>query len=162
MKKTKEEMKLEKPVKKKSSILKEFKDFAMRGNVMDLAIGIIIGAAFGKIVTSLVSDIIMPPIGLLLGKINFADLYWNISGTPYSSLSEAQAAGAATINYGSFINNIIDFIIVAFAIFLVIRGINRLARKPEKPAEPTSKDCPFCFTAIPLKATRCPHCTSQL
>jgi large conductance mechanosensitive channel len=152
----------EKPAKKKSSIMTEFKNFAMRGNVLDLAIGIIIGGAFGKIVSSLVNDIIMPPIGLLLGKINFANLYWNISGTSYPSLSEAQAAGAATINYGAFINNIIDFIIVAFAIFLMIRGINRLTRKPEKPAEITTKDCPFCCTAIPIKATRCPHCTTQL
>ncbi len=152
----------EKPVKKKNSILAEFKEFAMRGSVLDLAIGIIIGGAFGKIVTSLVNDIIMPPFGLLLGKINFSDLYWNISGTSYPSLSEAQAAGAATLNYGVFINNIINFVIVAFAIFLMIRGINRLTRKPAKPVEPTTKDCPFCCTAIPIKATRCPHCTTQL
>jgi large conductance mechanosensitive channel len=157
----KEKKNVEKPAKK-SSFLAEFKEFATRGNVLDLAVGIIIGGAFGKIVSSLVNDIIMPPIGLLLGKINFSSLYWNISGTPYASLTDAQAAGAATINYGTFINNIIDFIIVAFAIFLMIRGINRLTRKPAKPAEVTTKDCPYCYTSIPVKASRCPHCTSQL
>ena len=142
-------------------MLKEFKAFAMRGNVIDLAIGIIIGAAFGKIITSFVNDILMPPIGRLLGKIDFANLFINISGTKYDTLAAAKEAGAATINYGLFINTIIDFIIVAFVIFLVVRAINRM-KKPEVAAAPNTKDCPFCQTAIPLKATRCPHCTSQL
>ncbi len=141
----------------------EFKKFVMRGNVLDLAIGIIIGAAFGKIVTSLVNDIIMPPIGLLLGQVNFADLYINLSGQAYASLAAAQEAGAATINYGVFLNAIIDFLIVALAIFLVVRAVNRLQRKEEEAlAAPTTKDCPYCFTSIPIQATRCPHCTSQL
>lgn len=140
---------------------KEFKAFAMRGNVLDMAIGIIIGAAFGKIVTSLVNDVIMPPIGLLLGKINFANLFMNLSGQSYATLAEAKAAGAATINYGMFINTVIDFIIVAFVIFLVIRSINRM-KKPAPAAEPTTKECPFCYTQISIKATRCPNCTSQL
>ncbi len=143
---------------------KEFKEFILRGNVMDLAVGIVIGAAFGAIVTSLVKDIIMPPIGLLLGKINFTDLFINLSGTAYPSLKAAQDAGAATINYGVFINTIINFIIVAIAIFFVVKGVNRL-RKPAPaaaPAAPTTKDCPHCFTQIPVKATRCPNCTSQL
>ncbi len=143
---------------------KEFKEFIMRGNVVDLAVGIVIGAAFGAIVNSLVKDIIMPPIGLLLGKINFTDLFINLSGTPYSSLAAAQQAGAATINYGVFINTIINFIIVAIAIFFVVKGVNSL-RKPAPaaaPAAPTTKECPHCFTQIPIKATRCPNCTSQL
>ncbi len=143
---------------------KEFKEFIMRGNVMDLAVGIVIGAAFGAIVNSLVKDIIMPPIGLLLGKINFTDLFINLTGTPYSSLKAAQDAGAATINYGLFINTIINFIIVALAIFFVVKGVNRL-RKPAPaaaPAAPTTKDCPHCYTQIPVKATRCPNCTSEL
>ncbi len=143
---------------------KEFKEFIMRGSVMDLAIGIVIGAAFGAIVTSLVKDIIMPPIGLLLGKINFTDLFINLSGTPYSSLKAAQDAGAATINYGLFLNTIINFIIVAIAIFFVVKGVNRLRRPAPAaaPAAPTTKECPHCFTDIPVKATRCPNCTSQL
>ncbi len=143
---------------------KEFKEFIMRGNVIDLAVGIVIGAAFGAIVNSLVKDIIMPPIGLLLGKINFTDLFINLTSTPYSSLKAAQDAGAATINYGLFINTIINFIIVALAIFFVVKGINRM-RKPAPaaaPAAPTTKDCPHCFTQIPVKATRCPNCTSEL
>jgi large conductance mechanosensitive channel len=144
-------------------MLKEFKDFAMRGNVLDMAIGIIIGAAFGKIVTSLVNDIIMPPIGLLLGRVNFTDLFINLSGTSYASLADAQAAGAPTINYGLFLNTILDFVIVAFAIFLIVRQVNRLSKpKVEAPAEPTTKECPFCLTQIAIKATRCPNCTSQL
>jgi len=142
---------------------KEFKEFILRGNVLDLAIGIIIGAAFGKIVTSFVNDILMPPIGLLLGKVNFANLFINLSGTPYATLADAQAAGAATINYGLFINTILDFIIVAFVIFLVIRQVNRMRAKPAAaPAEPTTKECPYCFSAIPIKAVRCPNCTSDL
>ena len=143
-------------------MLKEFKEFIMRGNVLDLAVAVIIGAAFGKIVTSFVNEIIMPPIGLLLGKVDFSNLFINLSGTPYKSLAEAQSAGAPTLNYGLFLNTVIDFLIVSFIIFLVIRMANRLPKPKEVAAEPTTKDCPYCFTSIPIKATRCPHCTSQL
>ena len=144
-------------------MLKEFRDFAVRGNVLDMAIGIIMGAAFGKIISSLVSDLLMPPIGLLLGRVDFGSLFLNLSGTAYPSLAAAREASAPTINYGVFVNTVLDFLIVAFAIFLLIRQINRLRRKEEeKPAEPTSKDCSFCFSAIPIKATRCPNCTSEL
>lgn len=144
-------------------MLKEFKAFAMRGNVLDMAVGIIIGAGFGKIVTSLVNDVIMPPIGLILGNVDFASLYLNLSGTQYATLADAKAAGAATINYGMFLNTVLDFLIVAFVLFLVIRQVNRLAAKPAPaPAAPTSKECPFCCSSIPIKATRCPHCTSEL
>ncbi|MFZ0885479.1 MAG: large conductance mechanosensitive channel protein MscL [Candidatus Acidiferrales bacterium] len=142
-------------------MLKEFKEFAMKGNVMDLAVGFILGAAFGKIVTSLVSDIIMPPIGLILGKVDFSSLFLNLSGKSYSSLSEAKAAGAATLNYGVFINNVVDFLIVAFAVFLLVRGVNRW-NKPAAAAAPTTKDCPYCVSKIPLQATRCPNCTSPI
>lgn len=143
-------------------MLKEFKEFAMRGNVLDLAVGIIIGAAFGKIITSLVNDIIMPPVGLLLGKVNFSELYFNLSGQTYPSLAAAQEAGAPTINYGLFLNSIVDFLIVAFVIFLIVRQVNKLTAKPAAPAAPTTKECPFCASTIPLKATRCPACTSEL
>jgi large conductance mechanosensitive channel len=144
-------------------MLKEFKEFALRGNVLDLAVGIIIGGAFGKIVTSLVNDIIMPPIGLILGRINFSNLYIDLSNKGYTTLDEATKAGAPTINYGLFINNVIDFIIVAFIIFLIIRSINRLRPVPPPAAPvPATKDCPYCLTAIPLKAIRCPHCTSTI
>ncbi|HTX78932.1 MAG TPA: large conductance mechanosensitive channel protein MscL [Longilinea sp.] len=143
-------------------MLKEFKEFAMRGNVLDMAIGIIIGGAFGKIVTSLVNDIIMPPIGLLLGKINFSNLFIDLSNQSYASLADAQAAGAPTLNYGVFINTVIDFLIVAFVVFLLIRGVNRLMKQPEAPVAPTTKECPHCCTNIPIKATRCPNCTSEL
>lgn len=139
------------------SILKEFRGFVSRGNVVDLAVGVIIGAAFGKIVTSLVSDVIMPPIGLLLGHVDFSGLYVNLSDKPYDSLSAAKAAGAPTINYGLFINNVIDFVIVAFVIFLMIKQVNRFIAKPA----PATKDCPRCLSAINIKATRCPHCTSE-
>jgi large conductance mechanosensitive channel len=142
-------------------MLKEFKEFAMRGNVLDMAIGIIIGAAFGKIISSLVNDVLMPPIGLLLGKVDFSNLFIDLSGQSHPSLAAAKAAGAATINYGVFLNTILDFLIVAFAIFLLIRQVNRFKRQPE-PAAPTTKDCPFCASSISLKAVRCPHCTSQL
>ncbi len=142
---------------------KEFKEFIMRGNVVDLAVGIIIGGAFGAIVTSLVNDIIMPPIGLLLGRINFNDLFVNLSGTAYPSLAAAKAAGAPTINYGVFINTLINFLIIAFVIFLVVKAVNRMRRKqPAKAAEPDTKSCPYCFTEIPKTATRCPNCTSDL
>ncbi len=144
-------------------MLQEFKEFAMRGNVLDMAIGIIIGAAFGKIITSFVNDILMPPIGLLLGKVDFANLFINLSEQPYASLEEAQAAGAATINYGVFLNTVLDFIIVAFVIFLFVRQVNRMKREPEAPpAAPTTKECPYCLSTIPIKATRCPYCTSEL
>jgi large conductance mechanosensitive channel len=141
----------------------EFKEFAMRGNVLDLAVGIIIGAAFGGIVNSLVNDIIMPPIGMALGNVDFTNLYINLTSEDYPSLAAAQEAGAATINYGLFINAVINFLIVALAIFMVIRWINRLAGKPEEaPTEPETKECRYCRTIVPLTATRCPACTSQL
>ncbi|HJZ50973.1 MAG TPA: large conductance mechanosensitive channel protein MscL [Candidatus Acidoferrales bacterium] len=142
-------------------MLKEFKEFAMKGNVLDLAVGFIIGAAFGKIVTSLVSDIIMPPIGLILGKVDFSSLFLNLSGKSYSSLAEAKTAGAATLNYGIFLNNIVDFLIVAFAVFLLVRMVNRW-NKPAPAAAPSTKECPYCASTIPLKATRCPNCTSEI
>ena len=142
-------------------MLKEFKEFAMKGNVLDMAIGIIIGAAFGKIITSLVADVIMPPIGLILGKVDFSSLFLSLSGTHYDSLVAAKAAGAPTINYGVFLNNVIDFLIVAFVIFMVIRQVNRW-KKPVPVAAPVTKECSYCFTAIPIKAVRCPNCTSEL
>lgn len=142
-------------------MIKEFKDFIMRGNVMDLAVGVIIGGAFGKIVSSLVSDIIMPPIGLLLNGVDFSNLFVSLTGQAFPTLAEAQKAGAPTLNYGAFINNIIDFLIVALVIFLLIRAINRL-QKPAPAAAPNTKDCPYCATSIPLAAKRCPNCTSQL
>lgn len=141
---------------------KEFRDFAMRGSVVDLAIGIVIGAAFGRVVSSFVNDILMPPLGLLLGNVDFSSLFINLSGKAYGSVAEAKAAGAATINYGIFINSIIDFIIVAFAIFIVVKQMNRLTAKPAPAAAPTTKECPYCVTTIPIKATRCPACTSEL
>jgi large conductance mechanosensitive channel len=144
-------------------MLREFRDFAMRGNVLDMAIGIIIGAAFGKIITSLVSDILMPPIGLVLGQVDFSNLFLNLSGKSVASLAEAKAAGVPTISYGLFINTVIDFTIVAFAIFLLVRQVNRLKRQPEAvAAAPTSRECPYCWSQIALRATRCPHCTSDL
>ena len=144
-------------------MLKEFKEFAMRGNVIDMAVGIIIGAAFGKIISSLVADVIMPPIGLLMGNVDFSDLFINLSGQDYMSLAAAKEAGAPTINIGVFINTVLDFAIVAFAIFLLIRAINQLKRKEEAtPAAPTTKDCPFCLSSVPIKATKCGHCTSEL
>jgi large conductance mechanosensitive channel len=144
-------------------MLKEFKEFAMRGNVLDMAIGIIIGAAFGKIVSSFVADVLMPPIGLLLGKVDFSNLFVNLSGQSFPSVEAAKAAGAATLNYGMFLNTVIDFLIVAFAIFLLIKQINRLMPKKEAaPAAPTTKECPRCLSQIPLKATRCAHCTSEV
>ncbi len=147
-------------------MLKDFKEFVMRGNVVDMAVGIVIGVAFGAIVKSLVSDLIMPPIGLLLGKVDFSNLFVLLKdgavAGPYASLADAQKAGAVTVNYGLFINSVISFLIVAFAVYMVIRAINRLRRQEEAPAEPTTKDCQFCLSAIPVKAVRCPHCTSEL
>ena len=147
-------------------MLKEFKEFALRGNVIDMAVGIIVGAAFGTIVKSLVADVIMPPIGLLLGGVDFANLFILLKpgspAGPYAALVDAQAAGAVTVNYGVFLNNVISFLIVAFVMFLLIRGINRLQKEEQAPAEPTTKECPYCFSTIPIKATRCPHCTSEL
>jgi large conductance mechanosensitive channel len=142
-------------------MFKEFKEFAMRGNVLDMAVGIIIGAAFGRIITSLVADLLMPPIGLLLGKVDFSSLFINLSGAAYPTLAEARTAGASVIAYGAFLNTILDFVIVAFVIFLLIRQINRL-KKPAPAVAPSTKDCPFCLSAVMIKATRCPHCTSQL
>jgi len=144
-------------------MLKEFKAFAMRGNVLDMAIGIIMGVAFGKIVTSLVNDVVMPPIGLLLGAVDFSSLFINLSDRSYATLAEARAAGAATIKYGLFLNTVVDFTIVAFVIFLLVRQINRMTREPKAaPAVPTTKECAYCLSSIAIKATRCPNCTSEL
>jgi large conductance mechanosensitive channel len=141
-------------------MLKEFKEFAMRGNVLDLAVGIVIGAAFGKIINSFVADVLMPPFGLLFGRLDFKELFINLSRTAYRSATEAKAAGAPIIGYGLFLNTVLEFIIVAFAIFLLVRQVNRLRAKPA-PAS-TTKECDYCRTIISLQATRCPHCTSQL
>ncbi|MFA5494042.1 MAG: large-conductance mechanosensitive channel protein MscL [Porticoccaceae bacterium] len=149
-------------------MLKEFKTFAMRGNVVDMAVGIIIGGAFGTIVSSLVDDVLMPPIGLLLGGVDFSDLFVTLKdgaalAGPYETLAGAKSAGAVTLNYGLFINSLVSFLIVAFAVFLLIKAINRLQRQAPAPeGVPTTKDCTFCFTTIPIQATRCPHCTSTL
>jgi len=140
---------------------KEFKTFIMRGNVVDLAVGIVIGGAFGKIVSSLVSDILMPPLGMVMGKMDFSGLFMNLTGASYPSLAAAKAAGAATINYGLFINTVVDFLIVAAAIFLVIKQINRLKRQEEAPP-PSTKACPYCLSNVPVKAVRCAYCTSEL
>jgi large conductance mechanosensitive channel len=145
-------------------MFKEFKTFIMRGNVLDLAVAVIIGGVFGKIVSSLVNDLIMPPIGLAVGQVDFSSLYLNLSANTYASLAEAQKAGAPVIKYGLFINTVIDFLIVSFVIFFVVRLANRLQRQQpaEAPAAPTTKECPFCLSVIPLKATRCSHCTSEM
>ena len=143
-------------------MLKEFREFASRGNVLDLAVGVIIGAAFGKIVTSLVDDLLMPPLGLLLGRVDFKDLFVSLNGTAYQSLAAAKAAGAPTVNYGNFINTVIQFLIVAFAVFMLVRQINRLKTPVAAAPADEAKDCPFCVSRIPVKATRCPHCTSEL
>lgn len=149
-------------------MLKEFKEFAVKGNVVDMAVGIIIGGAFGTIAKSLVSDVLMPAVGLALGGVDFADMFVVLkegakAAAPYATVAAAKEAGAVTMNYGIFANNVVSFLIVAFAVFLLVKGINSAKRKEEeKPADPTEKDCPACFTAIPIKATRCPHCTSAL
>ena len=143
------------------SVLKELKEFMMRGNVVDMAVGVIVGGAFGKIVSSLVSDIIMPPIGMLTGGINFADMFIALDGEAYASLAEAQAVSAPTINYGLFINAVISFIIVAFAVFMLVRQINALKRQPA-PLDPTTKECPYCKETIAIGAIKCKHCTADL
>ncbi len=142
-------------------MLREFREFALRGNLIDLAIGFILGTAFGAIVKSLVEDVLMPPLGLLLGRVDFSNLYVNLSGGNYASLAQAKQAGAATLNYGIFINTIINFVIVALVMFLLVRAVNRLQKPAPVPVADT-KECPYCYSLIPLKATRCPHCTSQL
>jgi len=142
-------------------MIKEFKEFALRGNVLDLAVGIVIGAAFGKIVNSLVNDLLMPPIGLLVKHVDFKELFVNLSGASYATLAEAKTAGAPTLNYGMFLNILLEFIIVAFAVFLVVRAANRM-QKPAPPAPASTRDCPYCRMSVPLQATRCAHCTSQL
>jgi large conductance mechanosensitive channel len=141
-------------------MIKEFKEFAMRGNVLDMAVGIIIGAAFGQIVNSFVADVLMPPMGRLLGHVDFSNLFVNLSGAHYDTIAAAKAAGAATLNYGLFLNTVINFLIVAFAVFLLVRQVNRLAPKPA--AVPVTRDCPYCLSAVPIKATKCAHCTSEL
>ncbi|MDE2167140.1 MAG: large conductance mechanosensitive channel protein MscL [Alphaproteobacteria bacterium] len=146
-------------------MLKEFRDFAMRGNVIDLAIGIIIGSAFGKTVNSLVNDVLMPPIGLLLGRVDFSSLFVSLSGQHYESIAQAKAAGAATLNYGEFVNTIVNFVIVAFAVFLLVKQINKLTAKfgpDQAPPSPSTKECPYCISTISIKASRCPHCTATL
>ncbi|OPX94846.1 MAG: Large-conductance mechanosensitive channel [Syntrophorhabdus sp. PtaB.Bin006] len=146
-------------------MFREFKEFAMKGNVIDMAVGIIIGAAFGTIIKSLVDDVLMPPIGLALGNVDFSNLFFTIKegklAGPYATLAAAKSAGAVTVNIGIFINTIISFVIVAFSVFIVIKNVNRFKKEPP-PADPTTKECPFCLSAIPIKATRCPHCTSEL
>ncbi|PYU13989.1 MAG: large conductance mechanosensitive channel protein MscL [Acidobacteria bacterium] len=143
-------------------MLKEFKEFAMRGNVMDMAVGVIIGAAFGKIVASLVEDVMMPPLGQLIGKVDFSAFFLSLDGKSYASLAEAKAAHAATLNYGIFLNNVINFLIVAFAVFLVVQQVNRWTKKPAPAGTPTTKECPLCAMTIPIAAKRCGHCTAQL
>jgi len=143
-------------------MIKEFKEFAMRGNVLDMAVGIIIGAAFGQIVNSFVQDILMPPMGRLLGHVDFSNLFVSLSGAHYDTVAAAKAAGAATLNYGLFLNTVINFLIVAFAVFLLVRQVNRLAPKPAPAAAPATRDCPYCLSAVPAKATKCSHCTSDL
>ena len=142
-------------------MLKEFREFAMKGNVLDMAIGVIIGGAFGKIVSSLVSDVLMPPLGLVLGKVDFSSLFLNLSGTPHPSLAAAKAAGAPTVNYGVFLQTVLDFIIIAFVIFMLVKQVKRL-KTPAAPAAPATKDCPLCLSTIPIKATKCAHCTSAV
>ena len=143
-------------------MLKEFKAFAMRGNVLDMAVGIIIGAAFGKIVSSLVEDVLMPPIGRLLGPVDFSGRFISLSSTSFATLAEAKKAGVATLNYGLFLNTVINFLIVAFAVFILVQQVNRWTKKPEAATAPTTKDCPQCAMTIPIAAKRCGHCTSQL
>jgi large conductance mechanosensitive channel len=142
-------------------VLNEFKKFAMRGNVVDLAVGLVLGAAFGKIVSSFVADVLMPPLGLLLGRVDFSSLFLSLTGRAYPSIAAAKAAGAATLNYGIFLQAVVDFVIVAFAMFVLVRQVNRLFPAPP-PAPTTTRECPFCVTTVSTRATRCPHCTSTL
>lgn len=163
MKELAQHIRLEEGPQRLKMLWNEFREFVTKRNVVDMAVGIIIGQAVKSIVTSLVSDILTPPIGLLLGRVNLSNLYLNLSRTPYASLEDAKAAGAATINYGVFLNTLLDFLITAFVIFMLIRQISRLQRlAPAPPPAPTTKECPYCFSSIPLRATRCPNCTSQL
>lgn len=144
-------------------MLKEFREFIARGNVIDMAVGIIVGAAFGKIIASLVDDIVMPPIGLLVGGIDFSNLFVSLTGQTYASLKAAKDVGAPTVNYGLFFNNVINFLIIAFVIFMIVRAVNRLKRQEPAPAAvPTARDCPYCLSSIPIKATRCAHCTAEV
>jgi large conductance mechanosensitive channel len=143
-------------------MLREFRDFAMRGNVLDLAVAVIMGAAFGGVVTSFVNDVLMPPIGLLLGQVDFSNLFVNLSSVPVQSVAEAKAKGAPTLNYGTFLNTVINFLIVSFAVFLLVRQVTRLTTKPAPAAAPATKECPYCVSTLPLKATRCPQCTSEV
>jgi large conductance mechanosensitive channel len=143
-------------------MLKEFKEFVMRGNVLDLAIAVIIGGAFGAIVTSVVNDVLMPPLGLALGKVDFKDLFVTLNGQTFPSLAAAKAAGAPVIAYGQFINTVVNFVIIAFVIFMIVKQANRFKKPVEAPAAPSTKECPFCASSIAMKATRCPHCTSEL
>jgi large conductance mechanosensitive channel len=143
-------------------MFKEFKEFAMRGNVIDLAVGVIIGAAFGKIVSSLVQDLIMPPIGMLLKGVNFSNLFITLDGRHFDNLQDAQKAGAPTLNYGIFLNNVLDFLIVSFCVFLLVQQVNRWTRKPEPAAAPATKECPQCAMSIPIQAKKCPYCTTQI
>jgi large conductance mechanosensitive channel len=142
-------------------MLKDFKEFAMRGNVIDLAVGVIIGAAFGAIVTSLVNDVIMPPIGLILGKVDFKELFVSLNGTAYATLADAKKGAAPVIAYGQFLNTVLNFLIIAFVVFMVVKQFNRLKKEPD-PAPPSTKECPFCISSVPIKATRCPQCTSTI
>jgi large conductance mechanosensitive channel len=142
-------------------MIREFKAFVMKGNVLDMAVGIIIGAAFGKVITSFVNDVLMPPIGLLLGRVDFSNLFINLSGKSFESLADAKKAGAATLNYGLFLNTMIDFLIVGFAVFLMVKQVNRLKRQEPAVTLATS-ECPYCLSVIPIKATRCPQCTSTI
>jgi large conductance mechanosensitive channel len=143
-------------------MLKGFKEFAMRGNVLDMAVGIIIGAAFGKIVASLVDDVLMPPLGKLLGRVNFTDYFISLNGTHYETLADAKKVAAPTINYGQFVNTVINFLIVAFAVYLLVQQVNRWIKKPAPAASPTTKECPQCAMTIPIKARKCPYCTAQI
>jgi large conductance mechanosensitive channel len=145
-----------------ANMLKEFKAFVMRGNVVDLAVAVVLGVAFGAIVTSFVNDLLMPPLGLALGRVNFTDLFISLNGQSYPNLAAAKAAGAPTVNYGAFINTIINFLIIAFAVFVLVRQVNRLTTRPAPAAAPATKECPYCASMISVKATRCPHCTSEL
>jgi large conductance mechanosensitive channel len=143
-------------------MFKEFRDFAARGNVIDLAVGVIIGAAFGKIVTSLVNDVIMPPIGLVIGRVDFKSLFWSLNGQTYATIDEAKKASAPTINYGVFLNTVLEFLIVAFVVFLLVRQVNRWFPPAPAPAEEPKRDCPYCVSSIPVRARRCPNCTSEV